>query len=52
MTTYPVSGAPNVRLAGTFTTNTPVNGPRSCPGCCSPNWQPLLQQVANLVAAD
>jgi hypothetical protein len=52
MTTYPVSGTPNVRLAGTFTTNTPLNDPRSCPGCCSPNWQPLLQQVANLVALD
>lgn len=52
MTTYPVSGTPNVRLAGTFVTNTPLNDPRSCPGCCSPNWQPLLQQVANLVALD
>jgi hypothetical protein len=52
MTTYPVSGNANVRIAGTFTTTTPLNDPRSCPGCCSPNWQPLLQQVANLVAAD
>jgi hypothetical protein len=52
MTTYPVSGAPNVRIAGTFVTNTPLNDPRSCPGCCSPNWQPLLQQVAALVVAD
>jgi hypothetical protein len=52
MTTYPLSGTPNVRLAGTFTTNTPLNDPRSCPGCCSPNWQPLLQTVAGLVAAD
>ncbi len=52
MTTYPVSGAPNVRIAGTFVTNTPLNDPRSCPGCCSPNWQPLLQQVGALVAAD
>jgi hypothetical protein len=52
MTTYPVSGAPNVRLGGTFVTNTPLNDPRSCPGCCSPNWQPLLQQVAALVALD
>jgi hypothetical protein len=52
MRTYPVSGAPNVRIAGTFTTNTPLNDPRSCPGCCSPNWGPLLQQVAILVAAD
>jgi hypothetical protein len=52
MTTYPVSGAPNVRIAGTFTTNTPLNDPRSCPGCCSPNWQPLLLQVASLVVAD
>jgi hypothetical protein len=52
MTTYPVSGTPNVRIAGTFTTNTPLNDPRSCPGCCSPNWAPLLQQVANLVVAD
>ena len=52
MTTYPVSGTPNVRLAGTFVTTTPLNDPRSCPGCCSPNWQPLLQQVAALVALD
>lgn len=52
MTTYPVSGAPNVRIAGTFVTATPLDDPRSCPGCCSPNWQPLLQQVAGLVAAD
>ncbi|MAT96326.1 MAG: hypothetical protein CL608_04215 [Anaerolineaceae bacterium] len=52
MTTYPVSGAPNVRIAGTFTTNTPLNDPRSCPGCCSPNWGTLLPQVAALVAAD
>jgi hypothetical protein len=52
MTTYPVSGAANVRVAGTFTTATPLNDPRSCPGCCSPNWGPLLQTVANLVAAD
>lgn len=52
MTTYPLSGTPNVRLAGTFTTATPLNDPRSCPGCCSPNWQPLLAQVAALVALD
>lgn len=52
MTTYPVSGAPNTRIAGTFVTNTPINDPRSCPGCCSPNWGPLLQQVAALVALD
>jgi hypothetical protein len=52
MTTYPVSGAPNVRIGGTFVTNTPLNDPRSCAGCCSPNWQPLLQQVAALVALD
>ncbi|MDN5859481.1 MAG: hypothetical protein L0H84_12740 [Pseudonocardia sp.] len=52
MTTYPVSGAPNVRIAATFTTTTPLDDPRSCPGCCSPNWTPLLQQVANAVTAD
>lgn len=52
MTTYPVSGTPNVRLAGTFTTTTPLNDPRSCPGCCSPNWGPLLTQVALFVALD
>ena len=52
MTTFPVSGVPNVRIAATFVTNTPLNDPRSCPGCCSPNWQPLLQQVGALVAAD
>ncbi|MGE0815286.1 MAG: hypothetical protein AB7O28_02720 [Vicinamibacterales bacterium] len=52
MTTYPVSGAPNVRIGGTFVTNTPLNDPRSCPGCCSPNWGALLPQVAALVALD
>jgi hypothetical protein len=52
MTTYPVSGAPNVRVAGTFVTNTPIDDPRSCPGCCSPNWGPLLAQIAALVALD
>lgn len=52
MTTYPVSGAPNVRIAGSFVTNTPIDDPRSCPGCCSPNWGPLLTQVAALVALD
>ena len=52
MTTYPVSGAPNVRVAGTFVTNIPLNDPRSCPGCCSPNWGLLLPQIAALVAAD
>ena len=52
MTTYPVSGAPNVRIGGTFVTNTPLNDPRSCPGCCSPNWGPLLNQIAAAVAAD
>lgn len=52
MTTYPVSGAPNVRAAGTFVTTTPLNDARSCDGCCSPNWQPLLEQVAAMVALD
>lgn len=52
MTTYPVSGAPNVRIGGTMTTGTPLNDPRSCPGCCSPNWGVLLPQVAALVALD
>lgn len=52
MTTYPVSGAPNVRAAGTFVTNTPIDDPRSCPGCCSPNWGPLLAQIGALVALD
>jgi len=52
LTTFPVNNQPNVRVAGTFVTNTPLDDPRSCPGCCSPNWQPLLQQVAQLVALD
>lgn len=52
MTTYPVSGQPNVRIAASFVTGTPLDDPRSCPGCCSPNWQPLLQTVAALVALD
>lgn len=50
--TYPVSSVPNVRVAGTFVTNTPIDDPRSCPGCCSPNWGPLLGQIAALVALD
>ena len=50
--TYPVSSAPNVRVAGTFVTGTPIDDPRSCPGCCSPNWGPLLAQIAALVALD
>lgn len=52
MRTYPVSGAANVRVAGTFVTNTPLDDARTAPGACSPNWRPLLQNVANLVAAD
>jgi hypothetical protein len=52
MTTYPVSGNPNVRVAGTFITNTPLDDPRSGPGQCSPNWTPLLNQIANLVVSD
>jgi IPT/TIG domain len=52
MTTYPVSGAPTVRVAGTFTATLPIDDARSCPGCCSPNWTPLLTTVAALVAAD
>ena len=52
LTTYPVSATPNVRAAGTFVTATPIDDPRSCPGCCSPNWGPLLTQVAALVALD
>ena len=52
LTTYPVSSVPNVRIAGTFDTFTPLDDPRSCPGCCSPNWGPLLTQVAGLVLLD
>ena len=52
MLTYPVSGAANVRIAAMFTTNTPLDDPRSCPGCCSPNWGALLPLVENLVTAD
>ncbi len=52
MTTFPVSGAPNVRIAGSFVTPTPLNDPRSCPGCCSPNWGPLLNTIAAMITAD
>lgn len=52
MTTYPVSGAPNVRIAGSFVTSTPIDDARSCDGCCSPNWGPLLTQIGALVALD
>jgi hypothetical protein len=52
MRVYPVSGAPNVRIAGTFVTTTPLDDARSCPGCCSPNWGPLLTQVETFVTAD
>ena len=52
MTTYPVSGVANVRIAGSFVTATPLNDPRSGPGTCSPNWTPLLAQIAGLVTLD
>ena len=52
MRTYPVSGAPNVRIAGTFTTATPLDDARTAPGACSPNWGPLLTTLAALVTAD
>lgn len=52
MTAFPLSATPNVRIAGNFVTNTPIDDARSSPGACSPNWGPLLTTVANLVAAD
>lgn len=52
LTTYPVDSVPNVRIAGSFVTNTPIDDPRSCDGCCSPNWGPLLTQIGALVALD
>jgi hypothetical protein len=52
MRTYPLSSPANVRSAGSFTTSTPLNDPRSCPGCCSPNWGPLLNQIALVAALD
>lgn len=52
MFAYPLSGAANVRIAGSFVTNTPLNDARSSPGSCSPNWGPLLTSIAGLVAID
>jgi hypothetical protein len=52
MRTFPVSGAPNVRVAGTLTTTMPLNDPRTGPGQCSANWGTLLPQIAALVTAD
>jgi hypothetical protein len=52
MTAFPLSATPNVRIAGNFVTNTPIDDAHSSPGACSPNWGPLLTTVANLVAAD
>lgn len=52
MTTYPVSGLANARIAGTFITETPIDDPRSCDGCCSPNWGPLLDEIEELVDLD
>jgi hypothetical protein len=52
MAAFPVSGAPNVRVAGTFTTNLPLNDMRTAPGACSPNWGPTLAAIATAIAAD
>jgi hypothetical protein len=52
MRTFPLSGQPNVRVAGTFTTNMPLNDARTAPGACSANWGTLLPQVQAIADAD
>lgn len=52
MRTFPISGQPNVRIAGTLNTTMPLNDPRTAPGACSANWVALLPQIATLVTAD
>lgn len=52
MRTFPLSGQPNVRIAGTLTTAMPLNDPRTAPGACSANWVALLPQIQALVNAD
>ena len=49
---FPLSGTPNVRLAGTFVTNQPLNDPRVMEGGCSLNWMPVLSTVAAMAALD
>ena len=51
LTTFPIGDA-TVRIAGTFTTNTPLNDPIPMNGGCSPNWLPLLNQVDALSDLD
>lgn len=50
--TFPVSGAPNVRIAGSFETNQPMNDDRLCDGCCTSSWIPLLIQITATAALD
>lgn len=52
MRTFPLSGQPNVRVAGTLNTTMPLNDPRTAPGACSANWGTLLPRIAALVTAD
>lgn len=52
MAAFPLSGTPTVRIAGTFTSNLPLNDPRTAPGACSANWGPTLAAVATAIAAD
>jgi len=43
----PVQSQGEFTSAGTVAWNMPLDDPRSCPGCCSPNWDSLLTTLGN-----
>lgn len=48
----PVQSTGNFASAGTLAWNLPLDDPRSCPGCCSTNWNALLTALGNVRTND
>lgn len=48
----PVQSQGNFASAGTITFNRPLDDPRSCAGCCSTNWNTLLNQLTTVRTND
>ncbi len=48
----PVQSQGNYASAGTLPWGLPLDDPRSCPGCCSPNWNALLASLGTVRTND
>ena len=48
----PVQATGSYASAGTVVCDRPLDDPRSCPGCCSTNWNRLLNRLTNQRTAD